>query len=293
MAVAAGAQAAVDIDALWNYADPAASEQRLRAAAEGASALDRLLLQTQVARTYSLRARFDEAHRELDAVAADPLAEAPAVAVRLRLERGRSFNSAGQGERARPLFEDAFARAQAAGLDDLAVDAAHMVAIAYGASDLALAWNRRALAIAETSPDPRARRWRLALLNNSAWALHDQGRAAEALPLFEQALAEARQRGRRTPILIADWSVARCLRSLQRYDEALARQRALLATHLDAGSDDGYVHEEIAENLLALGRADEAAPAFARAAALLGQDPRFVRDEAPRLARLRALGGAP
>jgi tetratricopeptide (TPR) repeat protein len=285
------AVAAVDIDALWDYADPGLSEQRLRAALDGASPAERLELRTQVARTHSLRRRFDDAHRELDAVAAAPGADAPRVAVRLRLERGRSFNSAGDPLRARPLFEDAFERARTAGLDALAVDAAHMVAITYGDGDEALAWNRRGLALARASSDPAAQRWQVSLLNNSAWALHDRGRYAEALDLFEQALAQARQHGKARQVQIAEWSVARCLRSLKRHDEALARQRRLLAELQAAGVNDGYVHEEIAENLLALGRAEEARPEFARAAQLLAEDTGFARSEAARLARLRQLGG--
>ena len=39
------------------------------------------------------------------------------------------------------------------------------------------------------SIDPQARRLVPAMLNNSAWDLHELGRPAEALPLFEQALS--------------------------------------------------------------------------------------------------------
>jgi hypothetical protein len=84
--------------------------------------------------------------------------------------------------------------------------------------------------------------------------------------------------------------VARCLRSLGRHEEALARQQRLLAEHRRAGSSDGYINEEIAENLLALGRADEARPQFAAAAQLLAQDEGLAQAEPQRLARLRRLG---
>jgi hypothetical protein len=55
------------------------------------------------------------------------------------------------------------------------------------------------------------------------------------------------------------------------------------------GETDGYVFEEIAECLLALGRDDEARPSFARAYELLSRDPDEV--DPVRLERLRALGG--
>lgn len=218
-------------------------------------------------------------------------ATTPAVQVRYGLERGRTFNSAGQREPARSLFEQAFAQAQAARLDALAVDAAHMVAITHAGNPAALDWNRRGIDLARASSDPQARRLVPAMLNNSAWDLHDMGRPAEALVLFEQALAEWTARGSPSQVRVAVWSVARCLRSLGRHDEALARQQALLAEHLRAGSSDGYVNEEIAENLLALGRADEAQPQFATAARLLAQDEGLAQAEPQRLVRLRRLGG--
>ncbi len=280
----------MNIDALWDYGDPAASEQRFRAALDAASAAQQLELQTQIARTLSLRRRFDEAHQLLDAV--QPRASTtPAVQVRYLLERGRTFNSSGQREAARSLFDQAFAQAQAAGLDALAVDAAHMVAITHAASAAAVEWNRRAIDLARASPDPQARRLLPAMLNNSAWDLHDMGRPAEALPLFEQALAEWTARGRPQQVMVAEWAVARCLRSLGRHDDALARQLALLAEHRRAGSSDGYVNEEIAENLLALGRADEARPEFAAAAQLLAQEEGLAQTQPQRLARLHRLGG--
>ncbi len=52
----------------------------------------------------------------------------------------------------------------------------------------------------------------------------------------------------------------------------------------------GYVFEEIAELLDASGRPDEARPYFRRAAELLGQDEWLMKNEAARLARLRAKG---
>ena len=279
----------MDIDALWDYGDPVASEQRFRAALDTASPEQQLELQTQIARTLSLRRRFDEAHVLLDAV--QPRASiTPTVQVRYLLERGRTFNSSGQREAARSLFDQAFAQAQAARLDALAVDAAHMVAITHAGSAAALDWNRRGIELARASSDPQSRRLVPAMLNNSAWDLHDMGRPAEALALFEQALAEWTARGKAQQVRVAEWSVARCLRSLGRHEEALARQQALLAEHRRAGSSDGYVNEEIAENLLALGRADEARPQFAAAAQLLAQDEGLAQAEPQRLARLRRLG---
>jgi tetratricopeptide (TPR) repeat protein len=126
------------------------------------------------------------------------------------------------------------------------------------------------------------------MLNNAAWDLHDMGRYGEALPLFEQAQTEWTARGKPERIRIARWSVARCLRSLCRWEEALAIQRDLEAEHAAADSVDGYVFEEIAENLAALGDMAAARPYFAHAYAELSKDPWFVQNEAARLAGLQA-----
>jgi tetratricopeptide (TPR) repeat protein len=277
-----------DIDSLWEYGDPAASEARFLDALDAAQGDARLELLTQVARTYSLRRRFDEAHATLDDVERQLPGAGPRPRVRYLLERGRTFNSSGEREQARDLFAAAWEQAQAAGLDGLAVDAAHMLAIAWAGSPDSVAWNQRGLAMARQSQDPKARGLIPAMLNNAAWDLHDMGRYGEALPLFQEAQAEWTARGKPEQIRIARWSVARCLRSLGRWEEALAIQRDLGAEHAAAGSVDGYVYEEIAENLAALDDMPAARPYFAQAYAELSKDPWLVQNEAARLAGLQA-----
>ncbi len=256
----------MDIDALWEYGNPAASEERFRAALAGAAGDERLELLTQIARTYSLSKRFDEAHGLLDEVE-NQLSEAgPRPRVCCLLERGRSFNSAGDPERARVLFVEAWDLARSAGQEGLAVDAAHMVAITYPGSPEAIVWNQRGLAVARGSQDARARGLIAPMLNNMAWDLHDLGRFDEALALFEEAQTEWIARGKPGPIRAAKWAVARCLRSLGRFDQALALQQALEREDTAAGKVDGSVLEELGENLAALNRLAEARPYFAKAA---------------------------
>jgi tetratricopeptide (TPR) repeat protein len=281
---------AMDIDALWEYADPAASETRFRAALERAQGDDKLELLTQIARTFSLRRDFARAHALLDEVEPQLAAAGPRPRVRYLLERGRSFNSAGERDKARALSLQAWERGRAEKLEGLAVDAAHMVAITHGGSLDAVEWNRRGLAVARVSRDAKARALIPAMLNNAAWDLHDLGRYAEALPLFEEALAEWIARQRPGQIRFAKYAVGRCLRLLNRRDEALSIQRALELEYAAAGKPSGYVFEEIAELLDTSGKTDEARPYFRRAAELLGRDEWLVKNEAARLARLRARG---
>lgn len=281
----------IDIESYWEYSDPAASEERFRAALSSAKDDFRLELLTQIARTFSLRGRFDEAHLVLDNVEKRLVGAGVSPNVRYLLERGRTFNSNGEKEEARTLFIKAWEQAEAAHLEGLAVDAAHMVAITFSGTLEAIDWNQRGLTIARVSQDAKARALIPAMLNNRAWDLHDLGRFDEALVLFQEAQAVWIERGKPEQIWIAKWSVARCLRSLKRYDDALSIQQNIENGRMMAGSVDGYVFEEIAENLAALGRLDEAKPYFGKAANELGKDEWFVKNEAERLANLRSCAG--
>jgi tetratricopeptide (TPR) repeat protein len=237
---------------MWDFADAARSEQRFRDALAGASGDWWLELETQLARTYSLRQRFAEAHRLLDDI--EPRLAGAGIKPRLRylLERGRTFNSAGEKARARPLFLEAWELGRAGGEEDLAIDAAHMVAIVEG-GESALAWNDKALAMAEKARDPAARRWQAAVLNNMGVALNDLGRHDEALRYFQRALIAYQERGDARTIRIARWMIAHTLRLLGRNAQALDMQLALQDELRAAGEDDPYVREELALLYAALG----------------------------------------
>jgi tetratricopeptide (TPR) repeat protein len=250
---------AASIVELWDFADPAKSEQRFRDALTSASGDWRLELETQIARTYSLRERYAAAHRLLDAI--EPQLAAAGLKPRLRylLERGRTFNSAGDKAAARPLFLQAWELGSAGGEEDLAIDAAHMLAIVEGGQQ-GLEWNRRALAIAESARDPAARRWKGSLLNNIGVELKELGRYDEALATFERALAAYEERGDVRTIRIARWMVANTLRLLGRHDEALKIQLALDRELAAAGEVDPYVLEELAMLYQARGEPEKARP---------------------------------
>jgi tetratricopeptide (TPR) repeat protein len=286
-----GSGDAVDLSTLWDFADPAATERRfaevLAREGEGAGADRRAEVLSQIARTQGLQRRFDEAHRTLDRAEALG-ATAPRARTLLLMERGRVRNTSGDPAGARTLFERAHDTARAAGLAALAIDAAHMLAIV-SPPDEAIAWNERALAEARASSDPKASRWQGSLLNNLAWAHHDRGDHERALALHREALEWRRARGEEKAVRVARWSVARMLRALGRCEEALAEQRALSREYEAAGAEDGYVSEEIAECLLALGRDEEARAHFERAHRLLSADAHLVAAQASRLDRLARL----
>jgi tetratricopeptide (TPR) repeat protein len=206
-----------------------------------AAGLERDVLLTQLARVLGLQGRYDEALALLDALPG----ERTELAARVLLERGRVLNSSGSPEQARPLFEQAFAAASDAGFEHLAIDALHMVAIV-APPDQQESLNRQSLALAETAHDPRARDWRASLLNNLGWALFNRGDLDAALATFEDALAARIEQGKPAEIQIARWSIARTLREIGRFEEALVMQRQLAAEHAAAGTSDPYVDEELA-----------------------------------------------
>jgi tetratricopeptide (TPR) repeat protein len=285
-----------DFDKLWDYTQPEETEARFRELLPAARASgDRnyhLQLLTQVARAQGLSKRFDAAHATLEHVREGMTEPLPIVQVRYLLERGRCFNDTGQHDKARRCFLDAWELAKRERLDAYAVDAAHMMGIIQPPAE-AMAWNLRAVEYARSSGDPAARRWLASLLNNIGWTYHATGDYAAALPVFEEALELRRAQGHPASIRMARWCVAKTLRLLGRAAESLPEQESLLGECERARQPDGYVQEELAECLLALGKKKESAPHFARAYEILSRDPSFPADEAPRLQRLKALGTNP
>jgi len=263
--VVAAQATTIDVDALWNYGDPAASEARFREALVSARGDDALILRTQIARTLGLRKRFEDAERELEAVQAQMAQAGPEVGVRLALERGRWLRSSGRPAGSVAWFERAFEQADAARLERLAADALHMVALAVPTLDERMAWNRRTIDYARKASDPKARGWEAPALNNVGSDLREAGRLDESLAAFREALAAYERTGRADGIRFARWQVANVLRLLGRRDEALAQQLALERDAAAANAPDPYVYDELALLHAAVGQADAAERARARA----------------------------
>ncbi|MGE0430659.1 MAG: hypothetical protein AB7K09_00500 [Planctomycetota bacterium] len=286
---------------LWDFRDPAATEAKFRdqlpaiRAAGDVSTLVQLL--TQIARCEGLQRRLDDAHRTLDeahALLAD--ADLPVARLRYLLERGRAFDSARhapgtkQPDKARPLYTEAFELGRERGFHRLALDASHMLGI-IEPPDLALEWNLRSIELAEQTTDDGARGWLGPLYNNTGWTHHEAGRFDAALDMFGKSLAYRQSQNQPVEVCIAKWSVARCLRSLGRNDEALTMQRALIDEWIEAGKEEvGYVSEELGNCLWELGQRDEARRWFARAHERLSANEAWLlTDEADRMARLKRL----
>ncbi len=244
----------LDLTALWDFSQPALSEQRFRAALATASDDTALVLQTQIARTYGLRRDFAQAQHILKAIEPQAASAGAEVRVRYALEFGRSLASAThppesqtveiQAE-ARAAYLRAFELARAEKLDSLAIDALHMLAFVDTEPVDQLRWGQEALAIVESSAQPEAQRWEASLRNNIGYALHQLGRYDEALAQFTMAVAVRERAGAAGPLRVARWMVAWTLRALGRIEEALAIQVRLEHECEAAGEPDPYVFEEL------------------------------------------------
>lgn len=259
LACAAALQAApaqaIDLAALWNFSDPAGTEQRLRSALDQARGDDALILQTQIARTHGLRRDFAQARTLLQAI--EPATHTAGAEARVRhaLEWGRAHASAAHDPAtlsdadratARQAFQRAIDLARDSGLDSLAIDAIHMMAFVDPAPADQRRWAEQALAVSLASAQPAAQRWQPAIRNNLGMALHGLGRRDEALAQFEQALALREAGSDAGATRVARWMVAWTLRTLGRADEALALQLRLARECEAAGQPDPYVFEELA-----------------------------------------------
>jgi len=216
-----------DFDKLWNYDDPAGTEQKFRellpAAEKGKDSGYYIELLTQLARTQSLQRKFTEAHEILDKVMKLLKPEHIVPRIRFMLERGRTYNSSKEYEKARELFMAAYMQADKYGEDNLAIDAVHMLGIV-DKDEESLKWNELAIKMAEDTKDEKAKGWLGALYNNTGWTYHDMEEYDKALELFERNVKWHTEKKSGMQLYIAKWSVARCLRSLGRIEEALNMQ---------------------------------------------------------------------
>jgi tetratricopeptide (TPR) repeat protein len=287
-------------DKLWNYSKPAETEVKFREVlAQTEKSADqnyKLELLTQIARTQALQTKFDNAHRTLDTVQkeleAAPDSEARRARLRYELERGRTYNSTNVKEKAITHFERALKIANDLHEENLAVDAVHMLGIAT-TGDTSLAWNEKAVEMAERASDPKAKGWLGALYNNIGWTYHDMEKYDVALKYFEKDLVWYQERKLENQARIARWSIAKMHRLLGDPARAFDEQKTIL-TEMDSNGveKDGYVYEELGECSIAMGKDEsEWRPYIQQAYELLSKDAWSVSQEPKKHARLRKLLG--
>ena len=277
--------------ALWDFDDLDGTEARLQTQLSAEkSAAGRAELTAELARVCGLRGSFEEGDALLDE-AHSLSAGQPAVDARIDLERGRLRRSGGDPEAARPLFESAYSSALESEQHFLAADAAHMVALVAGDRDGFVEWTQRGIELAESHEPASYWRgpllnnlgWEYHGAGDFAAALDAFERALGARE-EDESNAQAAE--------IARFAVGKTLRALGRADEAIPLLEQAVAWAEAQDAPDGWFHEELAEEYAAVGRADAARAQAAFAIPLLERDdPSFAAD-AERSARLAALAAA-
>lgn len=258
---------ALDLNSLWDFSSAAKSEQRFRAALASATPDEKLVLQTQIARTYGLRGDFAKAREVLATLEPAQSSASAEVQVRYFLELGRTYASAAHPkesltpealDKARTSYLRAYDLAAAARLDALAIDALHMMPFVDSKPEQQLEWNRKAIAYMERSDQPDAKRWEGSLRNNVGYALRLKGDNNAALEQFRLSRAAYERAGRTRNVRIADWMIARTYRAQGKYSEALAIQLELERAWDKDGEPDPEVFEELEHLYRALGNEERA-----------------------------------
>jgi tetratricopeptide (TPR) repeat protein len=278
-------------DKLWDYNNPAETERKFRSLlqqAESSQDFDYLAqLLTQIARCQALQGHFDSAHATLDSAERIITSNDLKLAnVRYFLERGRTFNSNGQPGTAMPLFHKTYELADEQRQMRYAIDAVHMIAIAEKEPGDQIAWNLKGIAMAES--DPVEKVWLHALLNNigeSYLLVNDYENAYQSF----HRLAELQKETRSEADMYTVKDEAKAHRLYGKPDASLALMDPILTKLLSENKDDGYIRQEMAEALYALGKTNEAKPHFARAYELLAKDNWVVQNESDKLARMKEL----
>ena len=260
-------------DDLWGLGDPAIVEKKFRELLPQAKALrDQsiyLQLLSQIALTQAMQKQFDAAHKTLDEAESLLTSEQPLAQARILLERGRAFQQAWhsfiRGSKAeinkvRPLFEQSFEISMKHEFDFHAINAAHMIAIIVENPEEKIAWNQRAIDMAEKTKDEKARMWFGSLYNNLGQNYLDIKQFDKALGAFKKALEYREKEGYAPNVRVAKWSIGHALRLLGQVEEALKTQNNLIheyETISKSGNLDmtevmfklirGWVYEELAE----------------------------------------------
>ena len=279
-----------NFDALWDYNEPAETERRFRELLPDAERSEDLeyhaQLLTQIARCEGLQGHFDRSHATLDA--AEKLISSHDLGlarVRYYLERGRAFNSSNQREKALTLFRQAHEAAVLQKRNRYIVDALHMIAIAEMEPAKQIEWNLKAISFAEETNE---RGWLFALYNNIGESYLSIGAYDKAFDFFAR-LARLQIERSGSPDIYTIKDQAKAARLAGRVEESISLIQPILDKLLSEEQDDGYIRQEFAEGLFALGKIEEAKPHFSRAYEFLSKDAWVLQNDSEGLARMQLL----
>jgi tetratricopeptide (TPR) repeat protein len=205
------------------------------------------------------------------------------------IEKGRQYIIDRTPSQARIVFVEAWNLARESGEDHYLVDVAQQMAI-IEPQKTQQEWIRKAIDVAESSSQEKARQQLGNLYTSLAWKLFDLRQFEKALSTFETSLTYLREQNAVRDIFVVRWSMGKVLRAMNRFEEALKIQQTLLSEIGIGGAPDGRVFEELAECLQALHKEKEAEPYFALAYLELSSNEWIADNQPVKLKRLKDLG---
>ncbi|WP_056393188.1 MULTISPECIES: tetratricopeptide repeat protein [unclassified Rhizobium] len=238
------------------------------------------------ARIAGLSEDFQLGHQTLDEAAGLLSHDGEKASAWIAIERGRLHNTAGDPKAALPFFLDAWKIARANADHNLAVDAAHMLAIA---SELAEAELWTLTALDYIAANGVSHGWTAMLHYNLGWTYYESGLYDQALICFRKDEKFQSVYGDSQTLKISRYAVVKTLRAMHNLNEAITLGRRVVEDAETAGDKAPFVCEELAECYATVGDYDMAAEFAARAYEVLSGNPVFVRDESERLAKLATL----
>ena len=273
-----------DIDGFWQPEDFPATEREIRSKSPVT-----VELLSQLARVQGLQGELPAARETLE-LARQMMTERAEPRARLRwlLEQGRIHCLAMSPTKANEFFVQAWNLANEAGESFFAIDAALMLSTIRPPKSQN-EWLQKALSLAETSDDSRARLWLTQLYLLDGWHSYDFRQFEKALESFNKAISMpslSDDQSRTYPLL---WSKARVLRAMGQVTEALEIQERLWKEMQSSGKVNGHVYLEIAECYQLLRNQDEAKANFELAYAELSADGWYSDNHAEDLSRMKYL----
>jgi len=225
----------------WNFDDiPGSREKFFQLSAQTADEDVREIYKTQIARTFGLEGNLEKALEIISGITS----HSDAVNAYKHIELGRIHRTSGNIHKAKPEFENAAMLSNLAGLQELRIDALHMLALLLP-PDEQISKTLEAIEIAENSTDQAARNWVASLLNNLGVAYSDKEEWNQALACFEEALKERELIGVQSRVFEARYMIGWALRNLGETANALQLQTQLQKDLLATGHSDKYVEEEL------------------------------------------------
>ncbi|MCF7793545.1 MAG: hypothetical protein K9N09_07295 [Candidatus Cloacimonetes bacterium] len=286
-----------NFDVMWDYAHPDSTEMRFKeilplltqTSEFSVSDEYNAELLTQIARAQGLQGKFNEAAKNLEKADSLITDKMPTAKIRYLLEKGRLLNTMNQTEEANKLFFQAYEFGKKDSLDFYTLDAAHMLGFTTPLEQQ-LDWSLKALDIARTSDDPRCEQWEGPLYNNIGWTYFDNKDYFHAHKMFMNDFEWRKEHNDEAGARVARWSIARSLRSMFKFDEALHIQLALEKDLQENNlPPDGYVYEELTELYQAKNNIPKMKEYAKKAYDVLSQDSWLMENDPNRIERLKEL----